>query len=347
MVALFRRDNGEELEQLRATVEQLGETTVDGLAAALSWRARKTERWLAEELRRPGTPLAYDPVRRSVRWAIPELAAPALSSAVSLSPPPPEAEAETPAPVADPIGPLPRANCPRCHVPLHPATNGTFSVCPKCGRVSTRRTLEAAVSPPTAPTAPSVEAPPSTGEDRRHQEMLAAYVTSRPIPCPRCRTPLRHRSLAEYVCPACGRVVHFPAAPPGGRPNRGTSSPSASPSADPADPPSRASPPPSIRASESGASAPPPNAPRSSYDPRGSSLPASPGSPRTRPAASFSRAHVPAFSDPDESPPLARPSPLPKGLRPRPPRSPGAPKPAPKAIPRLRSSCRIPSRHGR
>ena len=47
-------------------------------------------------------------------------------------------------------------------------------------------------------------------EDRRSQELFAAYVSAKPIPCPKCRTPLRHRALSEYVCPACGQTVRFP-----------------------------------------------------------------------------------------------------------------------------------------
>jgi uncharacterized Zn finger protein (UPF0148 family) len=37
-------------------------------------------------------------------------------------------------------------------------------------------------------------------------------MSAKPIPCPKCRTPLRHRAWSEYVCPACGQSVKFPKA---------------------------------------------------------------------------------------------------------------------------------------
>ena len=61
---------------------------------------------------------------------------------------------------------------------------------------------------------------PSSLSDRKSQEMFAAWVTNRPIPCPKCRTPLRHRGISVYGCPSCGQQVRFPtpgtpAVPPG------------------------------------------------------------------------------------------------------------------------------------
>ena len=44
------------------------------------------------------------------------------------------------------------------------------------------------------------------------QEMFAAWVTAQPIPCPKCRTQLRHRGVSEYVCPGCGQLIRFPQA---------------------------------------------------------------------------------------------------------------------------------------
>ena len=76
MVSLFRRSS-DDLGLLRSTVESLGATSVPGLAAALAWRERRTERALVEELARPGTPLTYDPALRVVRWAPPIEEAPA------------------------------------------------------------------------------------------------------------------------------------------------------------------------------------------------------------------------------------------------------------------------------
>ena len=222
MVALFGPSEPD-LERLRTTVESLGTTSVPGLAAALSWRERKAERVLAHELARPGSPLVYDPGRRVVRWARPLPDLP--------PPPPPTGAASTPA-----TGFLPKASvapratfaaggfksvCPACHVPLQAAGTGNLAVCPSCGRLATAHAIAAerpAVPAPPAPSpsAPGAGAPPSpiSLADRRAQELFAAYVTSRPIPCPKCRTPLRHRALSEYACPSCGQTVRFPAAGP-------------------------------------------------------------------------------------------------------------------------------------
>ncbi len=291
MVSLFRRTRGDELELLRSTVGQLGETTVDGLATALGWRRRPTERWLAEELRRPGTPLVFDPGQGTVRWAVEEGPteaprtfdpAPAVPRIAPLAPPPaPEAE----------LPPI-RGSCSSCHVPLHPATNGAFAVCPRCGRLSSRRSLEVASSPPAAPSpTPSEGGAPRPAEDRRLQEMLAAYVTSQPILCPRCRTPLRHRSLAEYVCPTCGREVRFPGTPPTGVAVRGSGTSPAASARPPAEPavapmPGRfASVEPAGRP-ERGRADPPPSSGRPAA-PRPTEAPArAPAAPRTRRARS-------------------------------------------------------------
>jgi uncharacterized Zn finger protein (UPF0148 family) len=209
MVSLFGRSDNEH-ERLRTTVRTLGVTSVPGLAAALSWRERKTERLLAHELARPGTQVVYEPSRRIVRWKRPP-------------PPPSAAPAEPPVEVSPPVqpmrslpGPSPvlrgtalKTLCPSCHVPLLFTGSGKLAVCPECGRLSSEK----------VPELPSSSAPPAASgmsregdslSDRRSQELLAAYVTSRPIPCPKCRTPLRHRGLAEYSCPSCGQSVRFP-----------------------------------------------------------------------------------------------------------------------------------------
>lgn len=219
----------QDLERLRSTVQSLGTTSVPGLAAALSWRERKAERLLAHELGRPGTPIAYDPARRSVRWALaaptpptPAAAAvPESSRSGALRPPP------APAPVFTPSGL--KTLCPSCHVSLQATGSGNLAVCPQCGRLSSVRagTTSVATASP-APTAaiPASEparrattagnAPPVLG-DRRSQEMFAAWVSAKPIPCPKCRTPLRHRGVSEYTCPACGQLVQFPSpSAPGG-----------------------------------------------------------------------------------------------------------------------------------
>lgn len=69
------------------------------------------------------------------------------------------------------------------------------------------------IDPPTPRIAPPAS-PPATADrslspDRRSQEMFAAWVTNQPIPCPKCRTPLRHRGVRVYGCPACGQQVRF------------------------------------------------------------------------------------------------------------------------------------------
>ena len=85
-MAGFFGPSEQDLEHLRSTVQSLGTTSVPGLAAALSWRERKTEKLLAHELGRPGTPITYDPGRRLVRWArpLPNLP-PAPTGAVDLT----------------------------------------------------------------------------------------------------------------------------------------------------------------------------------------------------------------------------------------------------------------------
>lgn len=230
-MAGFFGPSEQDLERLRSTVQTLGTTSVPGLAAALSWRERKAERLLAHELARPGTPLAYDPGRRTVRWAraLPALPTVAASPPVAADLPssatrPPAA----PAPVFTPSGL--KTLCPSCRVPLQSTGSGSLAVCPQCGRLSSVRTSAPVVlgtSASTAPRAPppapvttvSGDAPPALG-DRRSQELFAAWVSAKPIPCPKCRTPLRHRGVSEYACPACGHTVRFPspAAPATGAP---------------------------------------------------------------------------------------------------------------------------------
>ncbi len=222
MVSLFR-SSSHDLEQLRSTVCSLRETTVPGLAAALSWRPRKVEKLLIEELTRPGTAMAYDPARRVVRWV------PVTSTVWHVPPPTPAAAPPPPPPrpkvdLGEPLSAPPpvvkgnglKSQCPSCHVALAPSASPSLSVCPRCGRLFTPRTaptVREAREPEPRPAAPAPAAGPRpvapTTADRRSQELLAAYMTARPIPCPRCRTALRHRGLSEYGCPSCGEVVRF------------------------------------------------------------------------------------------------------------------------------------------
>jgi len=220
MAALFGPSE-QDLEHLRTTVESLGTTSVPGLAAALAWRERKTEKTLAHELARPGTRLIYDPARRVVRWkspiAPPPAAAVASSSTVTpVAPAPLRVAARSPPPVL--TGTTLKVLCPSCHVALIPTGSASLAVCPQCGRLASSRSTAPvagpapAASPTPRPATAANPAPsaPAQYADRRSQEMFAAYVTSKPIPCPKCRTALRHRGLSEYVCPACAQTVQFP-----------------------------------------------------------------------------------------------------------------------------------------
>ena len=214
MVAFFGPSQ-QDLERLRSAVQSLGTTSVPGLAAALSMRERKTEKLLAHELGRADTPILYEPSRRLVRWALPAPPPPATPPASAAPPlPEPVRAPRAPSPVFTPVGL--KTLCPHCHVPLQSTGTESLAVCPQCGRLSTARESRSVDPAPTAPAAPVAASPPATAsgpsslDDRRSQELFAAYVSAKPIPCPKCRTPLRHRALSEYVCPACGQTVRFP-----------------------------------------------------------------------------------------------------------------------------------------
>ena len=239
-MSLLFRPTDQDRETLRTTVRSLHEATVPGLAAALSWRTRKVERLLVEELTRPGTSMAYDPSRRVVRWAppvsvvwaapaptaVPPSSAPAARPTLDLGP-----TLAAPPPVVR-SGGL-RSQCPSCHTSLVASSSPSLNVCPQCGRLFSSRTASASgPEPETAAPAPApaeaAPAPTTTYGDRRSQELLAAYVTARPIPCPRCHTPLKHRGVSEYSCPSCGESVRFGTAGTSGPAVVRTSGPSAS-----------------------------------------------------------------------------------------------------------------------
>ncbi len=216
----------QDLHRLRTTVRSLGVASVPGLAAALDWRPRKAEKLLAHELSRPGTPLVYEPARRTVRWATvppaPGQPPPSAEPAAARTAPTivvPSRVPRAPAPVLTSAGL--KTLCPHCHVPLLATGATNLAVCPECGRLASPRPATPSPSNGTAAPRPSpappVSAPARRGSDggladRRSQELFAAYVSSKPIPCPKCRTPLRHRSLSEYTCPSCGELVRFPTA---------------------------------------------------------------------------------------------------------------------------------------
>jgi predicted RNA-binding Zn-ribbon protein involved in translation (DUF1610 family) len=222
MAALFG-PSPQDLERLRSTVQSLGTTSVPGLAAALSWRERKAQKVLAHELGRPDSPVVYDPSRRQVRWARPLAELPPVPATAATPSAPPTA-------IRLPSGPAPvmtstglRTLCPSCHVPLQQTGSASLAVCPNCGRLSSIRSgtttpTAAASPPPVRPAPPPPASPTSAGDagvplsDRRSQELFAAWVNAQPIPCPKCRTSLRHRGVSEYACPACGAMVRFPTA---------------------------------------------------------------------------------------------------------------------------------------
>ncbi|HLM70054.1 MAG TPA: hypothetical protein VK423_01545 [Thermoplasmata archaeon] len=212
MVAFFGPSQ-QDLERLRSTVQSLGTTSVPGLAAALSMRERKAEKLLAHELARADSPLVYEPSRRLVRWAVPAPPPPAAGAPTSAPPLPESPRApRAPSPVFTPVGL--KTLCPHCHVALQTTGTDSLVVCPQCGRLSSSRDGRASgpAPPPPVPSSPTLRPAPTNLDDRRSQELFAAYVSSKPIPCPKCRTPLRHRALSEYVCPSCGQSVRFPKA---------------------------------------------------------------------------------------------------------------------------------------
>jgi predicted RNA-binding Zn-ribbon protein involved in translation (DUF1610 family) len=238
-MSLLFRPSEHDREALRTTVRSLHEATVPGLAAALSWRTRKVERLLVEELTRPGTSMAYDPARRVVRWAPPVSVVWSAPAPIGLPPSP----TASPRPAVD-LGPTLaapppvlragglRAQCPSCHTALVASSSPSLNVCPQCGRLFSSRTAisstpEPEPTPATAPGPEPGESPPTSYGDRRSQELLAAYVTAQPIPCPRCRTPLKHRGVSEYSCPSCGESVRFGTAGTSGPAVVRTSGPSA------------------------------------------------------------------------------------------------------------------------
>ena len=230
MSSLWGPSRRDEVHLLSA-LESLGSTSLAGLSAALSWSERKTERCLREVVASGAAPLRYNAAQRTVEWVTrtrelaTTVATPApRSSAAPPVPPPPlptgvrgsPRPAGTPQPPVNPPAPSlgSAARCPVCHANLTSTGSAAHGYCNKCGRLVTlQRSAPAAPTTPAPPaSAPSTPptAPPPSGADRKSQEMFAAWVTARPVPCPRCRTPMGHHGLAEYSCPSCGEKVTFP-----------------------------------------------------------------------------------------------------------------------------------------
>lgn len=206
------------------TLETLGPTSIHGLSAALSWSPRRTEHAVREVVRRSEAPILFDRVTGSVRLRPPVVVAPTIVPPLPETPPSSISGGRAPQPqapltrVRNPLGQ--RVTCPTCKVPLESTGTGDSAYCPQCGRLTHAPNLSTTPAPkPTATLTPtpvrSTSSPaltngaPTTPVDRRSQELFAAWVTQSPIPCPKCRTPLKHRSFAQYACPRCGQVVSF------------------------------------------------------------------------------------------------------------------------------------------
>jgi predicted RNA-binding Zn-ribbon protein involved in translation (DUF1610 family) len=222
---LFGGVSAQDREHLVSTLQSLGTTSMAGLSAALSWSERRTQKTLREVARWGEGAIQFDPMTRSVSLR-PAASSPPSPSPAAAAP----AEAPSPEPTIAPP-PLPKAwgasaKCPTCQVALSPTGTGTAYYCPQCGRLSGARAsafggpaaatsapATPARAPPPGPRAGEPPVPPTPlaalGADRHSQELFAAWVTARPIPCPKCRTTLRHQGVAEYACPACGARVAF------------------------------------------------------------------------------------------------------------------------------------------
>jgi ribosomal protein L37AE/L43A len=109
---------------------------------------------------------------------------------------------EAPVPRVSTPGYSPRSespgSCPACSVPFLPVgATGSWS-CPLCGRqpaaLQPRFPAESGTSPP----------------ERRNEELLAAWMIGRPMPCSQCSGVLRRVAVGEFRCPSCGNRVKVP-----------------------------------------------------------------------------------------------------------------------------------------
>lgn len=231
MAPFFGNSRREQVHLLSA-LESLGSTSVSGLAAALSWSVRKTDRCLQELSGSAAIPITYNRASGVVTWgtpsalpAAPDPTAPATESISEptprTAPTTPRADSDPPPATRDPVAPT-RGRCPSCHSNLAATGGDGLGYCVACGRLVPLTSAVQSIPGLGAAEHKSVIArpTPADGVDRRAQEMFAAYVTSRPIPCPKCRKSMTHRGPGSYACPACGEKVKFPtqelptAAPP-------------------------------------------------------------------------------------------------------------------------------------
>lgn len=185
--------------RLVQTIDSLGPTSVDALSRALAWPPHRTARAL-RSLARSGAAIAFDSDTGTVRPLV--VSAPVTPPTPGPSPPS--------SPVIAEAGDIPRpGSCSVCRQTLTATgTPGTF-YCTHCGNLETRATP--AATRPAASVVPNASGVRRQGglDDRQAQELFAAWVTSQPIPCPRCRQTLTHRGLQSYVCPACGESIQF------------------------------------------------------------------------------------------------------------------------------------------
>jgi predicted RNA-binding Zn-ribbon protein involved in translation (DUF1610 family) len=232
----WSRPAPDERQHAIATLRSLGTTSIPGLAAALSWSVPRTEKVL-KELSRHGPPgLVYDGRSGTIRWspptptparsAPPPLPTPSSNPSWSMSAarsasrpgtaPTPTASTAAPRPVSyrstvTPPAPSPSPRvapsdhalreCARCHTPLVPTGTVDEFACPMCGRrISAGGTL---VSP-----SPGRTAGPA-GPDPKVQQLIAAWATGQPAPCPHCRQPLRHTADGEFRCGSCGARISY------------------------------------------------------------------------------------------------------------------------------------------
>ncbi len=220
----WSRTTPQDRRRLVSTLRSLGSTSVPGLAAALSWSVRRTEKVLLQLAPQPAIGISYDPRTGSVRsipppapttdaarsGAVLTVGVPGRGAAPRPGPPVPSTDrppAPRPLTVAAPAirelhATSAARECSRCHIPVVPTGATDEYACPMCGRrTSANGTVVSSAGPrdSSGPTAP----------DPRTQELLAAWATGQPVPCPRCRTPLRHHGVGEFRCRACGERVRF------------------------------------------------------------------------------------------------------------------------------------------
>lgn len=185
--------------RLVQTLDALGPTSVEALSRALAWPEPRTARAL-RSLARSGAAISFDSDTGIVRPLAGELPPAALATPGA---PPPAA------PVTPSAGDLPRPGlCSACRQPMTATgTPGTF-YCTHCGNLEAHAATAVPRAADPAPTPGGVHREGGL-DDRQAQELFAAWVTSRSIPCPRCRHALEHRGLQSYACPACGEKVSF------------------------------------------------------------------------------------------------------------------------------------------